>query len=174
MDWLLNEPVVKAMAARLADELPAELARRRLGLPDDEAGMLLDPGQVLDYPPTPGLLTVFPTVAIADLPSTIEDDTGHAADGHHELLLLVYLTEPDQRLLAWGLRRYAQALLAVALRGRCLEGDPDVDEGRAAAWGTGASKPTVVWGDTLADEDDPRQLLSWVGVRVWAKRSEVA
>lgn len=165
LDFKLNEPIIKALQARLTADLPAELAARAAGLPAEEAALLGPPAVVYDFVPTPGLLTQWPTVGLVDETSDLEDDTGSSVTGKHNVGIIVFLQSPDQRLLAWGLRRYAQACLAVALRERKL-GNGSAD----GAWGTGGGK--VRWGPTLGDENDPKSIMSWVVVSFWARREE--
>lgn len=167
--WLLNEPVIRALADRLRDELPAELAELAGGLPADEAWVLEPPAAVFDYPAAIGELDQFPVLTLTDRPSQIRDDTGSSATGRHEVLIVIHLTQPDQRLLAWGLRRYVQAVVRVALRGRQLgTGSQD------GAYGTGLS--AIVPGEALevADPAGVRTWHAWAGVVVWAEREELA
>ena len=123
LDYLLNEPIITALKARLAAELPAELTTRSSGLPAEEAAMLAAPAQILDFAPVPSMLTAFPTIGLLDEASDLEDDTGSTVTGLHRIGIVVYLASPDQRVLAWGLRRYAQAVMKVALRQRGLGKD---------------------------------------------------
>lgn len=159
----LNEPVIAAVYERL---LGSDLtdAIDAINAEVDDGIMVEVPQQVLDYMPTPELLTEFPTIGIGDAPSTFEDDIGSSATGRHELLICVFCQNADQRALAWQLRRYAQAIVRTVLDGRNL-GD--------AAWGTGLVR--VSPGPALADNPDPEAVqdwMSWTGVQIWAKRDE--
>lgn len=164
MSVTLNEPVVKAVHERLSGGLPAAIAAINAVVTD---GITIEnPVEVLDYIPPPGLLTAFPTIGIGDAPSTFEDDQGFSATGRHQLLVVAYVQNDVQGALAWQLRRYAQAIVRVVLDGRNL-GD--------AAWGTGLVG--VYPGQAFADNEDPDHVktwMSWVGVRMWAKRDEDA
>jgi len=163
-DWLLNEPVVRALHARLAGpELEQALADLRdAGDVAGESELLVAPAAVLDYPATPGELVAFPALTMLDRPSEVRDDAGHSATGRHVVYVLIHLVSSDQRQLAWGLRRYAQAVVRVMLRDRMLEG---------AAWGTGFHGQ--VPGDTLEAEEDPQTWHARTAVGIWADREEV-
>ncbi len=166
-DWGLNEPVITALVARLAANLPVELAAIRATLTADEAAALPDPQQVLDFAPPPGYLAGgLPAVGITDAITAAKDDTGSSVTGRHEIGIVVYFADPDQRLLAWGLRRYQQAVCRVALAGRGL-GSGSVD----GAYATGLAR--ILPGQTLQDEDDPRVFTSWSTVVIWAEREEL-
>lgn len=156
----LNEPVVKALVARLVADLPAEIDRINAAVTD---GHTIDyPQKVLDHPPVAEQMTSYPIVSVQDFPSTFEQDGGSWAVGRHELAIVAFIAAPDQATLAWRLRRYAQAIANVSLRDRNLGG--------SAAWGTGLVD--VRPGPTLEVEEDPRGYESWTVVRIFAKRDE--
>lgn len=158
----LNEPAIRALHARLVDELPAAIAGLNAEVSDGFELDELVPDRVLDFVPPIALLVDFPTIGIGDGRTTFEDDTGNSATGKHELLIVAYLQNADQRMLAWQLRRTAQVLVRVALRGRNL-GD--------GGWGTGLV--SIDPGPTLTDNPDaPREFASWVGVRMWVKNEQ--
>ena len=156
----LNEPLVRALRDRLEDEPPAEVAAINAAIPD--AFALEAPAQVLGHVPTDADFTAFPVVGITDGSSRFEDDTGWAATGVHELIVVAFLVNPDQEALAWQLRRYAKAIARVALRGRSL--DP--------SWEGGVTLVRVDPGPSLANEEDPRTYFSWIAVTIQAKREE--
>lgn len=154
----LQAPLVTALQARLADDLPAKIDEVNALVTDDTT---IDyPAQVLDYVPLPAQLTEFPTVAIGDLPSTFQDDIGSSVTGVHGLSIVVFLVHQDQRTLAWQLRRYLQAVTTVALAGRQL-GD---------AMGTTLRRITP--GPTLDAVESPRAWLTWASVDINILRSD--
>lgn len=167
MDWQLIEPVVRAMHQRLVRDLPTVLAEKRAGLPEDEAVALADPAAVFDFPATPALLVEFPAITMLDRPSSIEDDTGSSATGRHTIAIVGWVSNPDQRLLAWTLRYYMQAIVTVAMKDRSLS-----EELPGAGWALGFDG--VIPGDTLEDPSSPQEWVSWAAASFWIRRDEVA
>ncbi len=171
--FALNEPTILALVARLQDpaQLNAEIAEIASNLPlADEAASLvpIPAAQILPFLPPPSFLTAFPTIGIQDLRSKIEDDTGHSATGRHGLGVAIFCSSPDQRLLAWMIRRYAQAVMRVALSGRVLEAD---SQGRTGAWGTGSEE--ILWGPTLQSVAKPTTWMSFCVIAIWGRRGEI-
>lgn len=169
--FALTEPGVLAILARLEDpaQLNAEIASIAAGVAaEDESASLvpIPPEQIYDFVPPPSFLTAFPTLGIQDMGSRLEDDTGHSATGRHVFGVVIFCSHPDQHLLAWQLRRYAQAVTRVLLAGRVLEGAPN-----GAAWGTGLN--SIAWGPTLGSTATPQTWLSFCVVAIWTKREEV-
>ncbi len=160
----LIEPIIVELVDRLRNDFAAHVTTINAAVTD---GFTIEaPGadQVLGYPPAPELLTVFPTLAVSDGRSTFEDDTGYSATGRHLVLICAYAQDADQEALAWRLRRYSQAIVRTVLEGRKLD---------TAAWGTGLDG--VYPGPAYVDNPDPESVqtwMSWVGVRIWAKREE--
>lgn len=169
--YALTEPGVVAILARLEDpaQLNVEIANIAAGVvaADQAASMIpIPPEQILDFMPPPSFLTAFPTLGIQDMGSRLEDDTGHSATGRHVFGVAIFCSDPDQEILAWQLRRYAQAVTRVLLRDRLLEGAPN-----AAAWGTGLD--SIAWGPTLGSTATPKTWMSWCVVAIWTKREEI-
>jgi hypothetical protein len=167
----LTEPGVHAILARLEDpaQLNVEIAQIAASLTaaDEQASLVpIPPAQIYDFVPPPSFLTDFPTIGIQDMGSRLEDDTGSSATGRHVFGVIIYCSDPDQHLLAWQLRRYAQAVTRVLLAGRSLPvGDP------AAAWGTGFE--SMAWGPTLGSTAKPQTWMSWCVVAIWTRREEI-
>lgn len=160
----LNEPIIVEIVERLRDDFDDAVTAINAGVTDGFTIEAPDAAQVLDYPPPPELLTVFPTLSVSDGVSRFEDDQGYSATGKHLVLICAFCQDPDQQALAWRLRRYAQAIVRTVLAGRKLD---------TAAWGTGLEG--VYPGPAYADNADPESVtswMSWVGVRIWAKRDE--
>lgn len=154
----LNVPVVAALKARLDSDLAAAIALVNADSSVDIEG----PKAIHDFVPPVGLIVDFPTIGIGDGPTRFEDDTGFSATGRHELMVVVFLQNPDQEQLAAQLRAYTRAIATCVLDGRNL-GD--------GAWGTGLIQ--VDPGPTLADDpDDPKVFATWTAVRIWAKSEE--
>ena len=159
----LNDPVIRAAHRRLVDELPAAAAEINASVTDGFELPAIGDSQILTHIPPPSERLQPPTIGIGDGRSQFEDDIGSSATGRHELLIVVYEQSSDQDALAWILRRWTQAIATVALDTRRL-GD--------GAWGTGLIGTAP--GPTRTDNpDDPREWLSWSGIRLWAKRDEV-
>lgn len=169
--FALTEPGVKAILARLEDpaQLNAEIAQIAAGVTaaDEAASLIPIPAaQIFDFMPPPSYLTDFPTLGIQDMGSRLEDDTGHSTTGRHVFGVGIFCSDPDQHILVWQLRRYAQAVTRTLLSGRILEGSPS-----AAAWGTGFE--SIAWGPTLGSTAKPQTWMSWCVVAIWTKREEI-
>ena len=155
----LNEPVIAALRDRLEDDLPAAITSLNASVTDGFT--ISNPVNVYDFIPPVALLLDFPTVGIGDAPSTFEDDQGFSMTGRHRLLICAYLSDPDQRALAWKLRRYSQAIV------RVLRSDQQIGPG----WGSGVER--IDPGPTLTDNPEaPQTFTSWVGVAIWVKTDE--
>lgn len=159
MTFLLNEPIIVALVARLQADLPAQIAAVNARTTDGI--QITMPGEILDFIPPPGVLTSYPTIGIGDAPAKFEDDIGSSATGVFEILIVVYEQAGDQRELAWKLRRASQAVTSVALAGRQL----------GPGWGVTLRE--VSPGPTLGDDaENPQEWMSWVGVRIVVKTDE--
>jgi hypothetical protein len=166
--YALTEPGVKAILARLEDpnQLNAEIASIAAAVAgSDEAASLIPipAANIWDFVPPPSYLTDFPTLGIQDMGTSLEDDTGSSATGRHVFGVVIFCSHPDHHILAWQLRRYAQAVTRVLLNQRALEGN--------AAWGTGLDG--VAWGPTLTSQAKPQTWMSWCVVQVWTRREEI-
>jgi hypothetical protein len=160
MTITLNEPVIDALVARLNTDLAAQITA--VNGEHSDSFTVETPAQVLDFVPPRSHLSKFPTIGVADGPSRFEDDIGGSATGRHEIMVLVFLQDEDQRGLARKLRRYSQAIVRTVLAGRNLG---------SGAWGTGLV--SVVPGPTLGDHpENPRTFMSWTAVTIWAKKEE--
>jgi hypothetical protein len=158
----LNEPIIAEIKSRLVDDLPAAIAAINTERVDDVVLVAPAAEDILEFIPTPALLTVFPTIGVGDGGSRFEDDIGSSATGKHEILIVAYLQSAEQHELAVQLRRYMVAIARVILAGRNLD---------SAAWGTGLVGTYP--GPTLTDNpEDPTEWMSWSGIRIWAKREE--
>ncbi len=158
----LNERAILAMSGRLKNNLNANIDAINAATVADATRnqtQIAYPALVLDAPPVPGQLTQFPIVAIADGNIQFVDDVGWGATGLYEMVVLAYVMDPDPEVLAWKLRRYAQAIITTAIVGR------NVDYGiYSGAWG--AILKRVVPGRRVARQDPAgaQQIMSWVGV----------
>jgi hypothetical protein len=166
--YALTEPGVAAILARLEDptQLNVEIASIAAGVAAaDEAASLVPiaPANIQDFVPPPAYLVDVPALGIQDMGTRLEDDTGSSATGRHVFGVVIFCSHPDQHILAWMLRRYAQAVTRVLLRGRVLEG--------LGGWGTGLE--TIAWGPTLGSRTDPKTWLSWCVVAIWTRREEI-
>lgn len=132
--------------------------------------MPIAPANIFDFVPPPSFLTDFPSLGIQDMGSRLEDDTGHSATGKHSFGVVIFCSHPDQHILAWMLRRYAQAVIRVLLSSRSF-GEAVDGAGRTAAWATGDAG--ISWGPTLGSTASPKTWLSWCVVQIWTRREEL-
>lgn len=159
----LNIPIVAALVDRLQNDLDAAIDAYN-GAAADGTFQLTKAAdsRVLDYIPPPNFLDDYPVIGIGDAPARFEDDIGSSATGVHQLLVVVYWQDDEQQNLARRLRGYAATVARVVLADRNLG---------SAAWGT--TLLGVDPGPTLADDpEDPKVWMSWVGLRIQAKREE--
>lgn len=140
-------PVIAALKKRLDDDLPAALT----------AEGATQPQQILDHIPPIETLLAFPTIAIGEGVDRIDDDTGHASTGAHELSVVIYAQASDQQALVDALRDTRYAVVKTILDGRVLEDATTTSRNRA--WGVvykrGEPGPTL--GDVQAE-----QVVSWM------------
>lgn len=167
----LDEPVIQAILARLEDpaQLNAQVAQIAATVTDpDQAASLVpvDPANINDFVPPPSFLVAFPAIGLQDMGTRLEDDTGHSATGRHVVGVVIFCSDPNQEILAWQLRRYAQAVTRTILAGRTLN-----DTITGAAWGTGLDQ--IAWGPTLSSTATPQTWMSWCVVSIWARREEM-
>lgn len=170
--YALTEPGVKAILARLEDpaQLNTEIANIAAAVTvADQAQSLVgvDPANIWDFVPPLSYLVAFPSIGIQDMGSSIEDDTGSSATGKHNFGLVIFCSHPDQEILVWMLRRYAQAVARVVLAGRAFT------EQMTAGWAIGPANPFVAWGPTLGSTTTPKTWMSWCVVQVWTRREEI-
>lgn len=171
--YLLTEPGVRAILARLEDptQLNAEIANiaSTVTVADQAASLVPIPvGNINDFVPPPSYLVDFPAIGIQEMGSTFEDDTGHSATGKHIFGVVIFCSNPDQELLAWMLRRYAQAVVRVLIAQRAF---PETNFPLQAGWGTGLQG--LAWGPTLGSQSTPQTWMSWCVVQIWTKREEI-
>jgi hypothetical protein len=158
--YLLSEPLVTALVARLRTDLPAKVAEINAAATDGIVLPLPDPSRIYAFPPQGELLTDVPVIGVQDFPSTFDDDIGSSVTGNHALGIVIWASDADQNTLAWKLRRYCQAVTTVALDQRKI-GD---------AWGTLLRR--VYPGPTIDAEENPRTWVSFAVVEISARRSE--
>ncbi len=151
-DWLLTKPIVDRLQARLASDLPGELADLRSGFTADETMAAADPRAVYGFVPPDGLLTDLPVVGLAEMGSRVYDDTGASATAEHRIGAVAFVSSPDQRLLAVALRCYATAMTRVLLSGGRVDNP----------YYFGVTVDEIGWGPTLEGPEDPRVVSSFV------------
>jgi hypothetical protein len=171
--YALTEPGVRAILARLEDpaQLNVEIASIAAGVgPVDEAASLvpIPPANIQDFVPPPSYLVDFPALGIQDMGTRLEDDTGASATGRHVFGVVIFCSHPDQHILAWMLRRYAQAVTRVLLAQRSF---PETAAPLQAGWGVGLEN--IAWGPTLGSTADPKTWMSWCVVAIWTRREEI-
>lgn len=159
----LNERLIVAMLQRLQTGLNPiidAINANTVANPGRNQTAIDYPRVILDTPPTVKQLTNFPAVGIADGNMGFEDDVGWGATGSYEVSVVAYLSHPDPEVLAWQLRRYAQAITTVAMQGRNIDG---------GAWGTILKR--IIPGTRLSKTDPRGQTvyMCWVAVVLQAK-----
>ena len=151
----LEERVYEAICARLRTGLAGVIDQ--INTADTLGVQIQRDVQVLDYVPTPRELTVFPTIALQDGPTEMEDDTGEGGTAVCNFNLVCFHLHADQRQLAVGLRRYRQAATTVALEGRAF----------GPIWSI--QFMGTIPGPTLGRGEDPREWMSYCGVALECK-----
>lgn len=151
----LEERVYDAIVTRLKAGLGAAIDQINAA---DTKGFTIERNVlVLDYVPTPRELNVFPTVALQDGPTDMEDDTGEGGTAVCSFNLVCFYLHADQRQLAVGLRRYRQAAASVALEGRAF----------GPIWSI--QFMGTIPGPTLGRGEDPREWMSYCGIALECK-----
>lgn len=149
------EPVIAALHKRLVDDLPLAVEAVNDAVTD---GTLIErPGEILDYIPPADTMLAFPTIGIGEGINRLEDDTGHASTGVHELSVVVFIQADDQQTLVRKLRRTRKAVVQTIMDGRVLE--DAVDPTRNRAWGVMYRRG--IPGPTLG-ELKGEQVVSWM------------
>lgn len=116
----LSEPVVLGIAERLETRLQTYIDEVNTTFTEPEYP--IDYPTILDFMPTISYLTTFPVVAIAEGEITFDDDTGWSATGHHDMSIVVFDQNFDQRALAFHMRRLMSACLSCVMEGRDVGG----------------------------------------------------
>ena len=171
--YALTEPGIQAIIARLEDpnQLNAEIANiaAAVTVADQQASLVPVPAaNIQDFVPPPSYLVDFPAIGIQDMGSRFEDDTGHSVTGRHVFGVVIFCSHPDQEILAWMLRRYAQAVTRVLLANR---GFPETSPPMQAGWASGLE--SIAWGPTLGSSAKPQTWMSWCVVAIWTRREEI-
>lgn len=149
------EPVIAALKKRLTDDLPLAVEAVNATVTD---GTTIDlPGDIFDYIPPVETLLNFPTIGIGEGTGRIEDDTGHASTGIHELSVFAFIQADDQQALVRKLRRTRRAVVNAIMDGRALE--DAVDPSRNRAWGVMLRR--IIPGPTLGDRESS-SIVSWL------------
>lgn len=121
-----------------------------------ELGLLLEDvdidNAILDHVPPVQEITRWPTIGIGEGPTTLADDIGWSATGHHLLTVMLFHQHADVGELARQLRGYRIAAANAALEGRQL----------GSQWGV-VLRGTVP-GPTLGEGDSPRAWISMTGI----------
>jgi hypothetical protein len=154
------EPVIAALKKRLTDDLPLAVDAVNAAVTD---GTLIDlPGDIFDFIPPVETLLNFPTIGIGEGVGRIEDDTGHASTGIHELSVFVFIQADDQQTLVRKLRRTRRAVVNAIMDGRVLKDAADPTKNRA--WGVMLKR--IIPGPTLGDRESSHIVswMSWVQV----------
>lgn len=136
----------------------------------DQAASLvpIPPANIQDFVPPPSYLVDFPAIGIGDMGSRFEDDTGSSLTGRHVFGIVIFVSNPDQELLTWMLRRYAQAVVRVLLAQRSF---PETNAPMQAGWGSGLE--SIDWGPTLSSKATPKTWMSFCQVAIWTRREEI-
>lgn len=154
------EQIVDAAVEKLVSGLPDAIEARNDTIDDDLT--LVVPANIYPYVPSPGELNEFPSIGIGDLPARLEDDIGSSATGLYGIYVIVYVQAAAQGELARLLRRYQSVVKNVILEGRHLQ---------PAAWGV--TLQGIDPGPTLIDDaTNPKEWVSWTGLRITCKADE--
>lgn len=147
--------------------MPAAIAAVNDELTDDT--VIDEPRAILDFMPPPGLLNKFPTIGIEHGPGRWEDDTGYAATGVYDLIVVAFVQKHDQQQLARYVRRYHLALTrTIFTNSRNLgTGDGIPWSCQLTAFDFGPALTTK----QIADQP-PQTFMTWVAIGVRVKLDE--
>lgn len=150
------EAVIAAVKKRLDDDLGAAIDTINAAVTD---GVTIEKptGRIFDFVPPAETLVDFPTVGIGEVSNRVQDDTGWASTGVHEVALLVFVQADDQQTLVRKLRRTRLAVTRTIMQDRVLEDRADPTRNRA--WGVvyRRDEPGPTLGDMQAE-----QVVSWM------------
>jgi len=161
----LSEPIVRAVLARLEDDLPAVITE--INAESTDGYDLREPEAIYPHIPSVGLLRLWPSLGVQELPLTLRDDIGTSALASVELAVVAFDQSPDLAELGWRLRRWERALATVLLAGREL--------GTAGSAAHLVTLSTTRPGPTLGDHEDPEKVKtfsSWTAVVIHCEREE--
>lgn len=106
-------PTRYQMAAELVPAIVAQFEANKQAQVDAINADITDgftielPQQIVDFAPTPATLEgSLPLLGIADFPTRFEDDLVHSTTSVCQFAIMAAIADPDQRALAWKLRRY--------------------------------------------------------------------
>ncbi len=166
-NFSLNEPIITALQAQLAAQLPAKITAVNADVTDGFT--IVNPVKVFDHVPLLSTLSGvgFPAVGIEDSGTEFEDDLVSSTTGVHRLAVVAFVSNPDPEALVWQLRRYQQAIMLAIQADRTLGG---------VAWTTRLKG--IDPGPMLEPRDRPNQpadnnYLSWFAVDLECPREEV-
>jgi hypothetical protein len=169
----LTEPVIAGLVNRLTNDLAAAIAAINAQAPVVADGYLIEqPQQVLDFFPPLSLLTVFPTVAVAEAGGSLTDDIGSAGTGDWQFAIRCYVQDPDQQALTRKLRRLRLACAQVVMNGRQVPDAPGYSSGGGlAAWGVRWLRldPGQTLGEMAPGGGSVGMYMSWSGFVVECK-----
>lgn len=111
MRFRLAEPIVAALAASIAAQLPDAVAQVNADVTD---GYEITEPVVLDYPLPLELQNQWPLVCLARESGVFSDDSGWSATASWSIGLWVFVQDPDPQGLAKRLERTLAAVLTAA------------------------------------------------------------
>lgn len=162
------DAIVPAWVAKLEAEYPGacELANA-----DVDDGFLAEPGVVLDYPPIPSTVNVFPTTGMMQIGDDAEDDVGREWTGVYTIGFVLFTQHAEPQGLARTTRRQLRALKAAALSNRRLvvPGYPNMTTGRLTYAGTNSGP---AFADIPSSEAPPSAYYTWSIIRVTSRHDE--
>lgn len=162
------DPVIKAIQAQLIAHLPDEIDTINS---EKDDGLEVDhpiTDGILDYIPLPGELVDAPMIGIDEGRFTWEDDTGFAATGVVDLLVVAYVQDAEQAALTNVRRRMSLAIMRAVLQG-------DTPRQIAPAWGITfrGGEPGPTGGSPWkTDDQPPYSYLTWTTLAFRCKYDE--
>lgn len=178
-DWQLTQPIIDQYVALFAANVPGAISAYN-ATPRGAAYPLDSIAQTVDYLPPPSILMGgCPIIGIGEGggPSRVEDDLVHEAQGCHPLLINAYAQSSDHAALVHQLRGYMVVLLNVINTDRRLGASAVLAAQPAQVWSTrilgvqpGAALDLV---NPDAPQESPRSWLSWAGILIECRRTEV-
>lgn len=171
----LVEPIVTAIVALLSDQLAGAVNEMNASIVD---GFTLDPpAQILPYVPVPSSLEGgMPCVGVQRMGGEFQDDLQYSMDAEHDYAIVATVQNSDHQTLVWQLDRYLQCIAYVLQQDR-LADNASVLRTQGQTWSVGFKRyePGPLLGDMdpTAPEAAPRSYISFVGLVLCSKRTEV-
>lgn len=172
----LTEPLVTALVQLLTANLNGEIDAVNATVTDGY--QVPHAQQILPYVPVPSTLQGgMPAVGVQRISTDFQEDLQSSMDATHFYAIVAVIQHADQLSLHWQLERMLQAVANTVQSDRVLDPRTSVMRSVGQAWSVNfvRSEPGPMLGDLDPTNPaaPPRVYLSWVGLVLSSKKTEV-